>query len=291
MKQNKKKLGKEAVLLLFTALLLVVGIVLIVTLVIIPGTDRVAKIGKYQGDEFNFNLIDFSDSEWIKDLTEQKIALYEVDFIQDLAFTYSEDGGYLSVTYTSGKAVEVTRKHYLELLENGVASEENSESLLDISGEISGTGILIKNYFSEVTNLYQLTITLNEETVSYIKDNTQDLFPAEMISNTPEFASFVNGEVYGGYVLYSMNEYSETSYCKVPIVSRAYVTSDDAERYMRKIEDTQSLFDEFRLVEEKNAAYGKKDGYLIRLGFVINKQGQALSTISAQRIPTDTETE
>lgn len=290
MEQKKKKLGKESAVLLIVSSLLVIGIVLILTLVIIPKSMNPSKVYEYKGDEFDFSQTDFTDSKWICDLAEQKIAFYEADFIQDMAFTYSEDEGYLSVTYVSGQAADATRTYYMRLLENAVAGDGNTEALLNISGEISGTEISIKNYFSDVTNLYKITFTLQEETVGYIKNLTGDMYPTEMLSNIHELAYFMEGGVYGGYVLYNMNEYSETSYDKVPIASRAYFTNDDLDNYMKNLKDTHSLFDEFRLVEEKNAAYGKKDGYLIRLGFVVNQKDQALSTISAQKIPEDIET-
>ncbi len=165
-----KKMTKREQWILYAAIgVFIAGILLLVFLVIVPKYAGQKKIGKYTGDEFEFKSIGFNDSEWVLELVEQKVLLFEPDFVQDMAFSYSGKGGYLRILYASGKAADECTEHYRSVLENVEVLDDKTEAIVDLVGTVGETNIEIKNFFSDVTNLYRITVYVDEETTNYIK--------------------------------------------------------------------------------------------------------------------------
>jgi len=256
------------------SVLMIVGIGILVVDVIIP---------KYtpRTPERMIKEIDFSNSQWIEEYAENTIGLYGKDFLVNTAFTYNIRSHKMIVTYASQNSVEETREYYLTL-PGAELTGRNDETSLNIIIQENDQTARIYNYYSAVSRVFELELTLPPALAEQAIDQLAVAFPS--IDN-PELQQLIAGEVFGGYVRYRYDRLDEIYFPDVPIFSRAYLFTGDESDFQAVITAMTATYPDYWYNESQDTHHFRIDDQILSLGDFLTDAGESVVSIAIQHAP------
>jgi hypothetical protein len=269
--------SKDSLIYKIISVLLIIGIVILLVDVIIPRytTPKPEKI---------LESIDFSTSAWIEQYIEQTSGTFGKDFYINTAFTYNIRSNKLVVTYASQNSVEEARE-YFQSLPGAQLVDRNDETSLNVTAEIDGQDLRVYNYYSLVSRVFELELTLTQEDAENVIKQLEMNFPDEELEAIQELRDFTAGEKFGGYVRYIYDTLDAFFYPNQPIYSRAYLYSGTEEGFLGSIEKLRNASTDSRFDDSQNSYYFKILDQIISIGKITTDSGDAVVTISVQVIP------
>lgn len=230
----------------------------------------------------NLNL---ADPWWVEQFVEISLPPFKKDFSIYSAFSYSSAQNGLVQVYATRAALSDIRSHYEGLLENPRLSENNSVGVLELDGFVMGRTVKVQNYFSEVSNVIQVSMDLSGEYAGIIQRKVTDSFPQEALEAVPELAAFAAGVSTEGYVMYNYNTFDDHSYANVPLFSRAYTFGGTMEELRNKIEGLGERFTDTAAASISNGIAEIKQGaYLYSVSSLESNSGPK-AVLVIQEIP------
>jgi predicted DNA-binding protein (MmcQ/YjbR family) len=256
---------------------LIVGIVVLVVDVIIP---------KYtpRTPERLIQEIDFSNPRWIEEYVEMSVGTFGKDFYVNSAFTYNVRSNKMVVTYASQNSVEEARDYFLEL-PGAELTGRNDETSLNVAARINDQELRVYNYYSSVSRVFELELTLPPDHSQQVVNQLELAFPAELMMGIPEIQDILQAEVFGGYVRYRYDQLDEFYYPDLPIFSRAYFFSGTETDFEGMVEDLVAAYPDYRYDETQDLHHFKVDGRIISLGDFLTDAGDNVVSISFQEAP------
>lgn len=255
-------------------ILLVVAIAVIFIFAIIPNYFQ-----KTPGNAIE--KIDFSNSAWIEQYVEENVGLFGKDFYVGTAFSYNIRSNKMIATYASQNTVEEARKYYLTL-PGAELSGRNDETSLNVTAEIDGQGLRIYNYYSSISRVFELEITLDEDKAEQVISQLEMAFPAEEVAKIKGIENLVSGRVFGGYVRYDYDSFSGFAHPYIPIFSRAYLYDGSADEFERVINTLNEAYPEHNYDDTQKANYYMINGRIITLVNFETDSNESIVSISIQ---------
>jgi len=252
------------------AILLVIAIISIFGLVIVP---------KYfqKTPEETVEIIDFSSAAWIENIMEDQVGFFEKDFFLNSAFSYNPRSNRMLVTYATQKSVSEVRDHYLAL-PGAKQTGRNDETSLNITAQIEGQDLRIYNYYSPITRVIELELTLNSVSVEQIILQLEEEIPTQELEKIGEIQEFMVGDIFGGYVRYRYDELDEYAYPYIPIFSRAYLYPGVEEDFDSAITALNKEYSNYKYDQTQNTYYYKINNQIISINlFVTDLKEQVVS--------------
>jgi len=255
---------------------LIVGIVAVVIFLIVP---KFFPAISDQGNE----KIDFSNSVWIEQYVEKNIGeLFGKDFLLSSAFSYNLRSNKMIVTYASQKSVDEIRDYYLTL-PRAEQIGRNDETSLDISAESNGQELRIYNYYSSISRVIEVELTLDAVNAEQVISELERGFPVNEVENISEIKDLVSGEKFGGYVRYHYDNFDGFAHPYIPIYSRAYVYDGTKDDFDSTIVALNEAFTNNKYDETQNTNYYKVNGQIISLSFFTTDSNEEIVSISVQK--------
>jgi len=163
--------------------------------------------------------VDLSEGGWVRQRIEAIAPLYDCDFVLNEACVYSGDSGRLTLAYATRASLADVRLHFAALLPDCVETGVNDAGNLNLSGTAGGRALTVRNYFSEVANLIELTLSEDDAALlAAVKAG----FPEAAFAANGAFSEALKGVSDSGYVLYTYDEYDGRLLPGAPVFSRAY---------------------------------------------------------------------
>ncbi len=228
--------------------------------------------------------IDFSNAAWIERYTEDTIGLFGRDFYINTAFSYNLRSNKMVVTYASQNSVEEAREHYLAL-PGAELTGRNDETSLNVIANIDGQGLRVYNYYSSISRVFELELTLDEVRADQVTSQLQMVFPAEEIAKISHLEKLVSGGVFGGYVRYNYDSFTGFAHPHIPIFSRAYLFAGSEEDFNTLIEAMNEAYPEHLYDATQNANYYKINGQIVGVAFLTTDLNEKIVTVSIQKEP------
>ena len=227
--------------------------------------------------------LDFNDPLWVDTLIELSLPPPQKDFSIYSAFFYSNEVNIVTQVYATMAKLDDIRSHYRGLLENPLLPETNDVGVLELSGELKGRKVTVKNYFSEVSNLIQVEMEMTGEHADMIRRKVRDSFPMEALTAVPEIAAFASGESTEGYVMYNNDIFATDVYANVPLFSRAYFFNGAIEELKERIDALAERFNTSAVISGGIAEI-KHSAWLYQVKALENNSGVKVALI-IQAIP------
>lgn len=265
---------KENLIYQILSILLIIGIVILVLDVIIPKYSNPAP-------EKILKEIDFSNPDWIELYAEKSVGVYGEDFFVNNAFTYNIRSSRMIVTYSSQKSVDEIREFYLGL-PGAELSGRNDETSLNLTAVENGQTVRIYNYYSSVSRVVELEISLTPDNDRLVISQLEDAFPGEVIAAVPELQEIARSEIFGGYVRYGYDELDAYSFPYIPVFSRGYFFGGTEEDFLVMVADLSTTYGEYRYDNTQDAHYFKIQDHLVSLGHFQTDLGDTVVSISIQ---------
>ena len=260
------------------SILLIIGIVVLVLDVIVPRYSKPTpqKILKE---------IDFSNPDWIEGYAELSPGVFGEDFFVNTAFTYNVRSNKMIVTYASQNTVDEIREFYAAL-PGAELGERNDETSLNLTVPDQGQTVRIYNYFSPVSRVIELEISLEPENAQLVIGQLEEAYPEGALAAVPELQQISQGEVFGGYVRYSYDELDPFTYPYLPIFSRGYFFSGTEEDFLGVMTAMSAAHGEYRYDETQDTYYFRIQGWILSLGHFQTDSGETVVSVSIQQDPT-----
>jgi hypothetical protein len=259
----------------FLSIALVVVIVGIIIFVIIPDFTPVTP------DKI-IEKIDFSNSAWIEQYIEKSVGLYENDFFHNSAFSYNIRSNKMIVTYVTQKSVEEVRDHYLTL-PGAELTGRNDETSLNITAGIEEGELRVYNYYSSVSRVIELELTLDASHAEQVISQLETAFPTEETAKINEIEELVSGEIFGGYVRYRYDDFDDFAHPYIPIYSRAYLYEGSEEDFNRTIDILNDTYSSNKYDETQNTNYYRINGQIVSLNFFVTDSNEKVVSIGLQK--------
>ncbi len=256
------------------AILLVIAIISIIGLVIVP---------KYfqKTPEETVEIIDFSSSIWIENIMEDQVGFFEKDFFLNSAFSYNPRSNRMIVTYATQKSVSEVRDHYLALA-GAEQAGRNDETSLNITAQIEDQDLRIYNYYSPISRVIELGLTLDSVSAEQIILQLEDEFPAQELEKIDDIQEFMAGDIFGGYVRYRYDELDEYTYPYIPIFSRAYIHSGVEEDFDSAITALNKEYSNYKYDQTQNTYYYKINNQIISINHFVTDLNEQIVSLSIQ---------
>jgi hypothetical protein len=254
---------------------LIVAIFGIIMFVIIPNFSPVTP------DKI-IEKIEFSNSAWIEQYIEKSVGIFEGDFFHNTAFSYNIRSNKMVVTYVTQKSVEEVRNHYLSLPGAELAGR-NDETSLNVTAKVNGQELRVYNYYSSVSRVIELELTLDTSHAEQVISQLETAFPAEEMEKISEIEDLVSGDIFGGYVRYRYDDFDDFVHPNIPIFSRAYLYVGSEEDFNRAISILNEAYSSNKYDETQNTHYYRINGQIVSIGFFVTDRNEKIVTISLQK--------
>lgn len=266
---------KENLIYQLLSVVLIIGIVILVVDVIIP---------KYtpRTPERIIKEIDFSNSSWIEEYVEQSVGLFGKDFLVNTAFTYNIRSNKMIVTYASQNSVEEAREYYLTL-PGAVLSGRNDQTSLNITAQEDGQALRVYNYYSSVSRVFEVELTLAPDRAEQVISQLEAAFPEGAVAGMPEIQELLSGDPFGGYVRYRYDHLDELYQPYLPIFSRAYLYSGTEEDFQAIMAELIAAYPDYKFNETQNTHYFRIQDKVLSIGNVLTDAGENVVSISVQQ--------
>ncbi len=230
--------------------------------------------------------IDFSNSLWIEQYVEDNGGIFGKDFFLSTAFSYNLRSNKMIATYASQKSIEEARDYYLAL-PGAEETGRNDETSLDVTADNNGQKLRAYNYFSQVSQVFELDLTPDASKAEQIISQLEKAFPADELAKISEIKDLVSGEVFGGYVRYQYDNLNEFTYPDIPIYSQAYIYDGTEDDYNRTIDVLKEVYSSNKYDETQDTYYFKINGQIVGVSYFITDADENVVSISIQEEKTE----
>lgn len=262
-------------------------VIAVLVIIIIAAAGIFFLPGIFPGDleKATIKRLDFAETEWIEKIMTENVPLYEKDFLINEAYVYSEAEGKLVLTYATKAEMDDLRAHFKANLTDYKEENTNDQGNLSLSGFADKRKVSVRNYFSEVTNIIEITLVFDGENEQLLRQKVVANFPEEALASAPLLSEFMAGETTSGYVLYDYDEYSDRFYAGSPIFSRSYSSVSTLGDLKKSIDGLAEHYsDPKTAIISDGEALIKADDYLFSVS-AIEVKGQAKTVLTVQHKP------
>lgn len=256
------------------SIVLIVAIVLVIIFGIVP------KYSPTTADKI-VEKIDFSDSLWMEQYIEKSVGIYGSDFFLSTAFSYNIRSNKMVVTYATQESVEKVREYYLAL-PGAELTGRNDETSLNVLAKVNGQDLRVYNYYSSISRVIELDLTLNPDHEEQVVSQLEAAFPEETLADMAGLEGVISGETFGGYVRYSYDDFDEFIYPYIPIFSRAYIFNGEEEDYEQIIALLDEAYPDHQYDQSQNTHYYKIDQQIISVTYFVTDSNEKIVSISIQ---------
>jgi hypothetical protein len=269
---DKKDDRKYSIISIF----LFAGIVAILIFVIIP------KYSPLTPDRI-VEKIDFSKSGWIEQYVDKSVGIFGMDFYQNTAFSYTPVSNKMVVTYASQKSVEEARNFYLAL-PGAQQSGRNDETSLNVTAEKDGQILQVYNYYSPISRVFELELTLDEIHAAKVISQLEKAYPMEELAKIPEIKEIVSGELFGGYVRYRYDDLDDFSYPNIPIFSRGFMYAGTEAAFNETINAMNNAYPVNKVDTTQATYYYQINGYIVSVSNFVTDSNDNIVSIGIQKM-------
>lgn len=257
------------------SILLFAAIVAIIFFVIIP------KYSPVTPDRI-VEKIDFSNSVWIEQYVDKSVGIFGIDFYQNTAFSYTLSSNKMVVTYASQKSVEEARDFY-SAFPGAKQSGRNDETSLNVTVEKDGQILQAYNYYSPISRVFELELTLNETNADKVISQLEKAYPVEELAKISEIKDIVSGKLFGGYVRYRYDNLDDFTYPNIPIFSRAFVYDSSEDDFNKTIKALNEAYPVNKYDDTQNTYYYQINGYIVSLSKFVTDLNENIVSIGIQK--------
>jgi hypothetical protein len=258
------------------SIILLVAIVAIIFFVIIP------KYSPVTPDRI-VEKIDFSNSVWIEQYVDKSVGIFGMDFYQNTAFSYVPGFNKMVVTYASQKSVEEARNFYLAL-PGAEQTGRNDETSLNVTAEKDGQLLQAYNYYSPISRVFELELTLDEIHAAKVISQLEKAYPVEELAKIPEIEEVVSGKLYGGYVRYRYDNLDDFSYPNIPIFSRGFVYAGTKDDFSGIINALNKAYPINKYDDTQKTNYYQINGYIVSVSNFVTDSNENIVSIGIQKM-------
>ena len=259
--------------------------VLVIIIIAALGIFLLPRIFPGDLEKATVKRLDFAESEWIERIMTDNVPLYEKDFLINAAYVYSESEGKLVLTYATKAEMDDLRAHFKANLTGYTEQNTNDQGNLALSGFVDKRKVSVRNYFSEVTNIIEITLMFDGENEQLLRQKVAQNFPEDALASAPLLSEFLTGETTSGYVLYDYDEYSDRFYAGSPIFSRSYSSISTLSDLALRIDGLAKHYsDPSTAIIGDGEALIKTDDYLFSIS-AIEVKGQVKTVLTVQHKP------
>lgn len=189
------------------------------------------------------NRIDLSDSRWIFAKVRRELRLPEMEVPISAGYRTLPDEARYEIVYACGQDVEEARAFYSPQLRN--VRDDGGAVSLKLEGEKNGRAATVRNYFSEVANVYCVTLELTPDEIAAVDRAVRELPAARILETSDALADLRALEPYGGFVFYNLEPLDLRMPYDRPVFSRAFRAdaADGTERRGEAVADAVDGFD------------------------------------------------
>ena len=163
---------------------------------------------------------DVTSSAWLDGYFAKVLPAYAMDFPLSSAFSYRESGGKAVLLYATTATVEDIRAYYIS--EYAAAEDgRNDDTALALSVPLKEGTARVVNYYSPVSRVVELELTLTAEEAQRLAAPVEEAFPNAELSALIAPTGLATEGSTGSYVRYTYDELSPYYHQNTPIFSRA----------------------------------------------------------------------
>ena len=244
-----------------------VRLIILVAAIVVPAALFLVLSGKGKPD--------LSDSRWLIAAMEKGMGLQDRDFDISAAYRILPDETRFEIVYACAFGPDETREFYLAQLVD--AKDEGSRASIRLSGTINGRSATVRNYHSDVSNIYSVTLEADPEEAKRI-NRAVDLLPeARIIAQGGALGELLELEGYGGFLLYNLDPFEKRLPFDKPALSRAFIASGREREAV-----LASVAARLGLAGKDGAVVGELGGFAIELQPFRTDAGIDLITVRIQ---------
>jgi len=259
---------------IYLSIILIIAIITLIIFVIIPKDKPVTPEGMVE-------KIDFSTSEWIEEYMDKNVGIFGKDFYLNSAFTYNIRSNKMIVTYASQNSVEELRENYLALAGAELVGR-NDETSLNVIVDNEDHILKVFNYYSPVSRVLELELTLNSDDADQIINQLSEMFPSEVFLKIKGINDLIAGDQFGGYVRYRYDQLDEFSHPYIPIFSQAYLFSGSEEDFNTIVNDLSGYYLDHQYDPTQDAHYFMTNGQILSISHFLTDADESVVSISLQ---------
>jgi hypothetical protein len=183
------------------------------------------------------------------------------------------------VTYASQNSVEEAREYY-QSLPGAELTGRNDETSLNITIKENNQTVRIYNYYSAVSRVFELELTLPPELAEQAINQLELAFPSIDI---PELQELIVEEVFGGYVRYRYDRLDEVYDPYTPIFSRGYLFSGAESDFQDLVAAMTAVYPDYIYDESQDTHIYRINDQILSLGNFVTDAGESVVSISIQQ--------
>lgn len=172
--------------------------------------------------------IDLSDSRWIFSAVRRSLEPQPADLLVSAAYRALPGDSRYEIVYALRQGLADTREYYRTRLAGLTDSGDAAE--LRLSGRCGGRVCTVRNYYSEVSNLYCLTLSVDVAEAKAAEEAMSALPGAKLLAPGGACSELAGLESYGGFVLYNLDPLDKAMQLDRPVLSRAWRWTDDIDK-------------------------------------------------------------
>lgn len=220
-----------------------------------------------------------SDSRWIEQALRRHLRLPEIDHRLNAVFRVLPGESQYELLYACRQDVAETRSFYEKQLTDP-NDEAGGVAAIKLAGLRAGRKCTVRNYYSEIANVYCVTLEASGEEEQAILSALETLPETMLLSPDGPLTAATERERYGGFVLYNLEPLSAVLPFDKPVVSRAYYAPEDpAERE----ELSAKLSADAGLKAKEATLAGLIDGFKVLVSPFKTESGIDLITVRIQK--------
>ena len=282
-KNNKKNIKEKSLSKLEKLVYIIIVSVLVIAIVSVSVLILYPKLAG-RPDWHIKAFFSFNNSKWIEEMAENRVKPIDKVFDMTSSFVYSEDSAFITQIYSSEATIAEAKEYFLKQIPQSIDYDEGKYSEIEINGSLNGEKIEIRNYEADVFNAFDTKIIINEDMAAFLRKTLDAAFPADLIESYPEFASIMQNDKLGGYVMYNDDNLSTHSYPGVPIFSVAYRFSGSKEALTEMQLEMKSRYSDSLYFEEEDILYFMDSGHIFTFALT-ESDLNLLAVIAVQEIP------
>jgi hypothetical protein len=179
--------------------------------------------------------------------------------------------------------VEEARNFYLAL-PGAKQSGRNDETSLNVTAEKDGQMLQAYNYFSPISRVFELELTLDEIHANKVISQLQQAYPVEELAKIPEIKEIVSGELFGGYVRYRYDDLDDFSYPNIPIFSRGFVYDGTEDDYNSAINALNEAYPVNKYDDTQDTYYYQINGSIVSVSNFVTDSNENIVSIGIQKM-------
>lgn len=224
--------------------------------------------------------LDLSDSRWIPAAMRRHLRFQDIDHRLNAVYRTLPGESRYELLYSSRQDVLETRNFYERQLADA-KDEAGGVAAIKLEGIRLGRKCTVRNYYSEIADVYCVTLEASEDEAQAIVLALESLPESKLFSDTGPLAAITLLQQYGGFVLYSLEPLNTAMPLDKPVVSRAYIAPDDS---LESDKLLARLVADAGLKRGEMTLTGTVDGFGVVVSPMKTETGTDLLTVRIQKI-------